>query len=122
MDYFYVNKQSKDRQRKMLDVTFFVGNNFSHSRDSPEMQFLLQEHYKTFLCTPGAFFFNANAQSPEDHRVQCLYFLQETNFDVDIEPVMRNNLPFQFTKLRVVSNDLVTYNDLGLVVSTLELS
>ena len=105
----------------MLDVTYFVANDLSHSRDSPEMQYLLQEHYRNYLTQPGSFFYNANAQTPEDHLVQCMYFLSATSFDLHIKQVMQQNIPVKYSDFRVVSNDLNTYLDIGLVVSTLEL-
>lgn len=106
----------------MLDVTFFVANNFSHARDSPEMQFLLDEHYQDYLVNHSGFFYNANAQSPEDHLIQCLYHVSTTSFDLQIKPVIQTNLPAQYySGFQVVSNDLETYRDLGLVVSTLML-
>lgn len=106
----------------MLDVTFFVANNFSHARDSPEMQFLLDEHYQDYLVKHSGFFYNANAQSPEDHMIQCLYHVSTTSFDLQIKPVIQTNLPAQYySGFQVVSNDLETYRDLGLVVSTLML-
>lgn len=105
----------------MLDVTLFVANDFCHSRDSPEMQFLLEEHYTNYLRHPGCFFYNANSQSPEDNVVQCLYFLEHTSFDLDIMPTLQYTIPVHFKRCKVLSNDLNTYIDLGLVVSTLEL-
>ena len=105
----------------MWDVTFFVADNFSHSRDSVEMQFLIEEHGAEIRGRRGTFFYNANAQAPEDRMVQCLYCLESTCFDRDIEPVLRRTIPVQFQGIRVVHNDLETYGDLGWVVSTLEL-
>jgi hypothetical protein len=56
-----------------------------------------------------------------DKQVQCLFHLDSTSFDHDIEPWLRSLIPISFQHIRYIENDLHTYRDLGLVVSTIEL-